>query len=106
MAKRTKKLKVKAEHCLKWYAIFGFCAFLIAAGVFWMFNIIYQDRISRADMISAKISAAFDYNSSNAYAIFENEPQFPVLAYAAIALLIVGAVGFLVAKVFYEKSKE
>jgi hypothetical protein len=102
MARKVRKKK----SLLRWYAAFGFSAFLIAFGVFWLFGIMYQYNTGSADSFSAQINFATvnEFYSQN-YTI-PTTPQFPVLGYVSIALVCVGAACFVASKFFYEKSKE
>jgi len=107
MAKRTRKSKSVKKNFLKWYAAFGFSALLIAFGVFWLFDIMYQYNTSNVGSFSAQINfATVNEFYSQSYTMPNYTPQFPVFGYVAIALVAVGAACFVASKVFYEKSKE
>jgi len=106
MKRKQKQIKKIEEHSLRWYAAFGFFAFLMIAGVFWMFDIIYQDKVIQADRMSTEMNAAINGDFSKGYKTPNFESTIPALAYVAMALVVIGAVGFVAAKVFYEKSKE
>jgi len=105
MARKSKKKAM--PYAYKWYLIFGLFAFIVTAGVFWMFDIMYQYNMSTANSLKADINfATIQEFTSQHYEFPTSTTGIPMLVYFAIALVCIGAVGFFMSKVFYEKSKE
>jgi len=104
----TKKSKTKKGlFGYKWYLIFGVFALMIAAGVFWAFDTMYQYNIEKANSLKADINFATINEFTNQHYEFPtDESNLPILVYFAIALICMGVIGFFISKVFYEKSKE
>ena len=90
---------------IKWYVLFGISALVITSGFFWIFGYYVATPQYFAATIDKAVesSAAVMEGGASAALINFQMPPFP---YLAIVLIAIGIAGFLITKIFYEKSKK